>query len=111
MARSDVVVPNDLEKIIVEKQISLKETKTDLLKKTTNNSRIAIMGITQVEEKEGMGDGLSPRVAAEQACNEDEKKSKNENAVMESDLEFDSQASSELENPSLDSKERLKVAR
>ena len=77
-----------------------------MLKKTTNNRRIAIMGV--------VGGELSPRAAAEQTGNEDENKSQNENSVIESDIEFDSEAgSSELSNEkgSVGSKEELKVAR
>lgn len=72
------------------------------------------MGITQVEKKEGVGGEHSPRAAAEEAGNGDEKKIQDESPVMESDYEFDSEADSSglaTEIHSAGSKERLKVAR
>ena len=80
--------------MILRKQGTLKP-KPEMLKKTTNNRRIAIMGITPVKKKEGVGGENSQKVAAEQTGKEDEKKSQDEE--MESDYEWDSQAeSSEL---------------
>ena len=85
-----------------------------MLKKTTNNRRIAVLGITQVKKKEGVGGEILQRPAAEQTGNEDEKKDQNDSEVIESDMEFESEAESSVlfsENASVDLEERLKVAK